>query len=107
MHLLQTLQHKGATLIGTESPGLLKQEHALMVQWSQAGGRGEQALEAARTLLAQRDDYIARRIDETLQEEEIAILFLGLAHDIEMKLPKDIVFIQPLGKRPSGIGGGI
>ncbi|MDD5271143.1 MAG: hypothetical protein PHU14_00360 [Methylovulum sp.] len=102
--LLQTLQQKGATLMGTESPELLRQEHALMVQWLQTGGQGKQALETARTLLAQRDDYIARRIGETLQEEEMAILFLGLAHNIEAKLTKDIVLIQPFGKKPGGMG---
>lgn len=102
--LLQTLHDKGATLMGTESPELLRQEHAFMTQCSQTEKQNASALETAKALLDSRDDYIARLIDETLQEEEIAILFLGLAHKIETKLPKDIVLIQPLGKPGNAAG---
>ena len=49
-------------------------------------------------MLYQRDEYIAQRINNTLQEEEMGILFLGIMHSIEDKLDKDIVLIQPLGK---------
>ena len=104
--LLQTLHQKGAVLMGTESPDLLVQEHALMTQLLQPGEPTEASLATARVLLNQRDDYIAQRIDKTLQDNEMAILFLGLMHNIETKLPKDIVLIQPLGK-PTGIGGNI
>lgn len=96
--LLQNLHNKGAVLMGTESPELLLQEHTLMTQLLQSGGRDTIPLATAQTLLSQRDDYIAQRIDVTLQHNEMAILFLGLMHDIESKLPKDIVLIQPLGK---------
>lgn len=104
--LLQTLHQKGAVLMGTESPDLLVQEHALMTQLLQPGEPTEASLATARALLNQRDDYIVQRIDKTLQDNEMAILFLGLMHNIETKLPKDIVLIQPLGK-PTGIGGNI
>ncbi len=100
--LLLALQHKGAMLMGTESPELLLQEHALMTQLLQSTERTESSLETAQALLSQRDDYIAQRINETLQDDELAILFLGLMHNIETKLPNDIVLIQPLGK-PSGV----
>ena len=96
--LLESLQGKGATLMGTESAELLLQEHALMTQLLQSGERSESVLATAQTLLNQRDDYIAQRINETLQDDEMAILFLGLMHNIEAKLAKDIVLIQPLGK---------
>jgi hypothetical protein len=104
--LLQTLHHKGAILIGTESPELLLQEYALMKQSLQSAEQTESSMETAQALLSKRDDYIAQRIDETLQDDEMAILFLGLKHNIEAKLPKDIVLIQPLGK-PIGRGGNI
>ncbi|WP_315708732.1 hypothetical protein [Brenneria uluponensis] len=100
--LLLTLQHKGAILMGTESPELLLQERDLMTQLLQSTEQTEASLETAKTLLNRRDDYIAQRIDETLQDGEMAILFLGLMHNIEAKLPTDIVFIQPLGKPPGG-----
>jgi hypothetical protein len=89
--LLQYLQQKGAQIIGTESPDLLFQEYSLIKQSAQSE-------EKAQLLLNQRDDYIAQRINNTLQEEEMGILFLGILHNIEDKLAKDIVLIQPLGK---------
>lgn len=102
--LLQDLQHKGAILMGTESPELLLQERTLMMQLLQSAEHSEVASETARTLLERRDDYIAKRIDETLEEEQMGLLFLGLMHGIETKLPPDIVFIQPFGK-VTGIAG--
>jgi hypothetical protein len=102
--LLQKLHKKGAKLMGTESPELLVQEHALMMQLLQPGESKEGSLKTAQELLNQRDDFIVQRIDKTLQDNEMGILFLGLMHHIETKLPQDIVLIQPLGK-PTGIGG--
>ncbi len=96
--LLQALMQKGAVLMGTESPELLVQEHALVTKLLQPGKSTESSLDAAQVLLNQRDEYIAQRIDKTLQDNEMAILFLGLMHNIETKLPKDIVLIEPLGK---------
>ena len=102
--LLQTLSGKGAVLMGTESPELLAKEYALMTQMLNAVDSTEICSESAQILLNQRDEYIAQRIDETLQDNEMGILFLGLLHNIETKLPKDILVIQPLGK-PSIIKG--
>ena len=96
--LLQTLNQKGGMLIGTESPELLAREYALMTQMLSAVDSTETCSEDAQTLLDLRDEYIAQRIDETLQNNEMGILFLGIMHNIEKKLPKDIVVIQPLGK---------
>ena len=102
--LLQKLHQKGAVLMGTESPELLVQEHALMTQLLKPGEPTEISLKTAQELLNKRDDYIAQRIDKTLQDNEMGLLFLGLMHNIEKKLPQDIVLIQPLGKLP-GQGG--
>lgn len=99
--LLQKLHQKGAVLMGTESPELLVQEHALMTQLLNPGEPTEISLKTAQELLNKRDDYIAQRIDKTLQDNEMGLLFLGLMHNIEKKLPQDIVIIQPLGKPPS------
>ena len=98
--LLQKLHQKGAVLMGTESPELLVQEHALMTQLLKPGEPTEISLKTAQELLNKRDDYIAQRIDKTLQDNEMGLLFLGLMHNIEKKLPQDIVIIQPLGKPP-------
>ena len=96
--LLQILNRKGAVLMGTESPELLVKEHELMMQMLKSVDYTETSLSAAQTLLNQRDEYIAQRIDETLQDNEMGILFLGLMHTIETRLAKDIFVIQPLGK---------
>ena len=97
--LLQTLREQGATLMGTESGELLLEEYALMRQMQNPqAGQPKPAPAAAKALLDKRDEYIARRIGDTLQDEEMGLLFLGLLHDIESKLPEDIKIIQPLGK---------
>ncbi len=95
--LLLALLAKGATLMGTESADLLVQEHALMTQQLH-GKHHSLSLPTAQVLLTQRDTYIAQRINDTLQENEMGLLFLGLMHDIEKKLSNDIVLLQPLGK---------
>jgi hypothetical protein len=99
--LLQSMLHQGAVLMGTESAELLLQEHALMTELLQSGEKNPSTLETAKILLSQRDDYIAQRINDTLHDNEMAILFLGFLHNIEDKLSNDIVLIQPLGK-PTG-----
>ena len=96
--LLQILNRKGAVIMGTESPELLVKEHELMMQMLKPVDSTETSLAGAQTLLNQRDEYIAQRIDETLKDNEMGILFLGLMHTIETRLAKDIFVIQPLGK---------
>ena len=96
--LLQTLNKKGAVLMGTESPELLVKERELMMQMLIPTELKETSLESAQVLLNQRDEYIAQRINQTLQDNEMGRLFLGLMHNIEAKLPEDIFLIEPLGK---------
>jgi hypothetical protein len=97
--LLQTLRDKGATIMGTESPEFLLEEYALMKRVYQPKlGQVPPNPQLAQSLLDRRDEFIARRIEETLYDEEIGLLFLGLNHRIEGRLPKDISLIQPLGE---------
>lgn len=94
--LLLALMEKGATLTGTEDPHLLLQEYQLL-----RGALGATASEKdtgagppddwSRRLLAERDLYIARRINATLRAGEIGLLFLGLAHSVEPLLDADIL----------------
>ena len=93
--LLLDLMQKGATLMGTESPGLLRQELTLLRAGLAAPPASEQAdaapaIDEGRKLLAERDHYIAQRINDTLCADEIGFLFLGMAHSIEALLPPDI-----------------
>jgi hypothetical protein len=93
--LLLDLMQKGATLMGTESPDLLRQELTLLRAGLAAPSVSEKidvspAIDEGPKLLAERDRYIAQRIDDTLCYEEIGFLFIGLAHSVEAFLNPDI-----------------
>jgi hypothetical protein len=97
--LLQTLRDKGAIIMGTESPELLLEEYALMKRVYQPKlGQEPPSPQFAQSLLDRRDEFIARRIEETLIDEEVGLLFLGLNHRIEGRLSDDISLIQPLSE---------
>lgn len=94
--LVIELLQRGAKLEGTESPDLLLKEHKLIKDITQAKDEAERqaareayAQESAR-ILKQRDEFIGRRIDDTLKDGEVGILFVGLMHRVEKILPKDI-----------------
>jgi hypothetical protein len=94
--LLRWLAEHGATVLGTEHPKLLMEEHTLLKAISDASGPDKPGATAAYTsrapaLLDERDSYIARRIDITLDEGQRGLLFVGAAHQVEKKLPRDIV----------------
>ncbi len=94
--LVLNLMQQGATLMGTESTELLLEEYhlarqvlvALESKQPDAAKRRQQKLSAS--LLERRDCYIAARVRETLLAGETGILFLGLLHSIERRLPPDI-----------------
>ena len=96
--LLQRLRNKGATVIGTESPELLLEEYSLMKRVYQAdSGQTLPSQALAQSLLDRRDEFIVQRINDTLFDGDMGILFLGMNHRIEGRLPDDIKLIQPLG----------
>lgn len=119
--LLLELMERGARLMGTEDPDLLLREYQLLKAAfpltlpSPPGGEGwgeekrgaPPTEEQSRRLLAERDRYIAKRINATLKPGEIGLLFLGLAHSVEPLLDTDI-FVRNLvpALRPPGNGGG-
>jgi len=91
--ILMELIQLGAKLEGTEDPKLLLEEYDYLKKASAhlddpKGKRKYQRL--AGTLLQKRDSYIAQRIDKTLREGETGLLFIGIAHRVNEKLPKDI-----------------
>ena len=101
--LLQSLRNKGATIMGTESPTLLLEEYELMQQvYNPNHGQKPPSMELAQSLLDRRDEYISIRINETLLDGELGLLFLGLNHRIEGRLASDITLIQPLGELRQG-----
>lgn len=86
--LLTELVDAGAQLVGTEDPELLRQEH----DRANRAGKLDEAASAARydPLMEARDRYIANRIDATLAETGLGLLFMGALHRVTEKLPKDI-----------------
>ena len=95
--LLLELMKRGATVMGTEDPELLLQEYQLLQGAFGPGTSPETDRtrllqeERSRSLLAERDCYIARRINTTLLSGEIGLLFLGVAHSVEKLLDTDIL----------------
>lgn len=94
--LLLRLLERGAILVKTEDFKLVKQEYDRLLAITQAKSITRKIIALAKykllkcVLLNKRDAFIARRIDQTLKENEKAILFLGALHKIKKKLPKDI-----------------
>lgn len=94
--LVMELVRRGARLMGTESAELLIREHTHIKRIAEAETDAEReeakrgyAAESAEILKA-RDAFIARRITETLEEEEIGVLFLGMMHEVDRLLPEEI-----------------
>lgn len=94
--LLLNLIENGAQIIGTEDPHLLIREYNHVKDIVNETGieEGKERLEKYREigalLLSERDGYIARRINECLVEGETGILFIGIAHKVDKRLPEDI-----------------
>ena len=100
----------GALLMGTESAELLLEEYQMIKQAvsGRYGGKTaekpEDLKKKADILLEKRDQFIARRIDNTLGPGETGIIFLGMLHNLEGLVAKDIHIIFPLIKPFSNRG---
>lgn len=98
--LLMELVDMGATLMGTEDSGLLLQEHKMIKEIVGTRGKNQvkEKLEEYRKhsddLLVRRDDFIAKRISETLQDGETGILFIGALHKVDKRLPRGIKVVH-------------
>jgi hypothetical protein len=98
--IIGKLLERGAVLVKTEALALVRQEHSYITKIARSKflrGKEVAALSyklAQSKLLRQRDDFIAKRIKETLGEGETGILFIGAYHDILPKLPDDIQVSQ-------------
>ena len=90
--IILELVKRGAKLEGTEAPGLLLQEYDNLRKLYQATNMTEKIKairnyrRLAEELLTKRDKFIAERIESTLAEDEIGILFMGLRHTVDKYL---------------------
>ena len=96
--------------MGTESAEHLVEEYELIKKILSAGDPSEAAKIEARqkplsdTLLKRRDQYIANRINSSLQIGETGILFLGMFHSLSSLIDKDIRVVYSIN-RPVDRGG--
>ncbi|MBI2480550.1 MAG: hypothetical protein HYV60_18565 [Planctomycetia bacterium] len=81
---------KGATLVGTEDPQLLIQEYQMQRQQITAPETKGGPTTKGTDLLEDRDRFIAARIEETLEDGDTGLVFLGAAHCLEKWLDSDI-----------------
>jgi hypothetical protein len=102
--LLHAMMQRGATVMGTESPELLVREFQLAraALLPAAAGADPRTEARARTVLEQRDRFIAERINATLSADRRGVLLLGALHDPTPWLADDIRVDYPLGlpRRP-------
>ena len=114
--LVKSMLEQGAALIGTESPDLLLQEYHAIRRSLTQGYRPESsaatsddsretqpAIATGPTLMQQRDCFIAERIGETLGNEQLGLLFIGMLHRVENYLPDDIQVEYPVGRPTSSV----
>jgi hypothetical protein len=108
--LILELLERGAMLEGTESPGLLRQEYervrCALTKESAPTRTGELRARESERILHQRDEFIARRVDESLKEGEVGILFIGLMHRVDRFLPADIEVQYLIHRLPFHITAG-
>lgn len=93
--LILWLMEQGGELCGTEDPDLLLKEYQLLKSIQVANPQERKKMiqsyeKEAKVLLRKRDSYIARRIHETLKEDEVGILFIGLLHRVDEYISPDI-----------------
>lgn len=94
--LLKDLSRKGAQVLKTEDPALLKKEYQLTknlvakknLLWAILAFFNYKLKKDK--LLEARDRYIAGQINQKLEEKETGVCFLGAYHQVLPKLAKDI-----------------
>lgn len=97
--IIAQLLEKGAELIQTEDPKALNAEYVLTKELLKRKSVPGTLLALLRyrwqkdRLLKVRDTYISKRINESLEDGEIGVCFLGAEHQIVANLPKDIEVI--------------
>lgn len=89
--VVKALLKKGAKLVGTEDPLLIKEAEAWV--GSMAWG-SPSAIELFRENLKDRNNYISKRIDETLKLGEVGILFIEPSRELEFPQELEVVRVR-------------
>ena len=94
------LMEKGAKIMKTEDIHLLKKEYNSLIKLSQTKSPIEKMLVyigyklRKNPLMRKRDKFIAKRINETLQDGEVGVLFIGVYHNVFSRISQDITVHQ-------------
>jgi hypothetical protein len=94
--LLRVLMDHGAILVRTEDFALAKEELDRLLQVTRAKSVAQKLAAFVRyrlvrdRLLDRRDRFIAQRIDQTLEPNQVGILFIGAYHNVRSLLARDI-----------------
>ena len=94
--LVARLLKRGAILVKTEDFKLVKEELDRLVALTQAKSIAHKLIAFIKyklvkdMLLDKRDKFIAKRIDESLRQDETGIIFIGAYHNIKKRLPVSI-----------------
>ncbi|MDP3297901.1 MAG: hypothetical protein Q8N09_10020 [Thermodesulfovibrionia bacterium] len=94
--LVSSLLKRGAILVKTEDFNLVKEERDRLLSITQAKSITQKIIAFIRyklikkRLLNKRDKFIAQIINETLNQGETGIIFMGAYHNIKKWLPNDI-----------------
>lgn len=97
--VLKLLQ-KGAILVRTEDFNLVREERDWLLKITRVETPYKKLLAlikykfAKTRLLNKRDQFISRRIAETLNDGDTGIIFIGAYHNIKHRLPGDINIIE-------------
>jgi hypothetical protein len=95
--IISSLLQKGAILVKTEDFALVKRERDYLVELTKAKTRIGKLIAYLKyrliknELLRKRDEFIANRINGTLNQGETGIIFIGAYHNIIPMLDKDIM----------------
>lgn len=94
------LMEKGAEIRKTEDLSLLKEEYNSIIKLSQTKSPIEKMLVyigyklRKNPLMEKRDKFIAERINETLKDEEVGALFIGVYHNVFPRISRDIIVYE-------------
>lgn len=81
--ILRWLREQGASIVGIEDPSLLVEERQMLHNLLDSQDTDYlDYLKKITVFVELRDEYIAKRIGETLLDGETGILFIGKSHDI-------------------------
>jgi len=98
--IIFNLLNRGAEIVSTEGMALLQEEYGHISRIMKAKTLSQRVLaykeyESRKSQLTmERDRFIARTVNETLEDGELGLLFIGAYHDVIPHLARDIVVEQ-------------